>query len=283
MKKIIIDLLVLFKIHLFFSFLNQKNKLSIIYYHDVDLASFTKHINYIKKKYNIIDLHTLINFLNDKKIKLPNYPILITFDDGHAGNYKLLNVFKQFNVRPIIFLTSNIIGTNKRFWFNIPFSDGDNKESLKKMKDSDRIQLINKKYLNHLTSEIPNALSIDQILEMNEYVDFQSHTCNHPCLPCTTDVVSNQEIAGSKKQIEEILGNEVISIAYPNGDFTKREIENCMKSGYKMAFATTYGFINSKSNPYTLCRLSTNDTNDFNEFILRVSGVWGFLKKIKLF
>ena len=49
--------------------------------------------------------------------QLPPFPMVITFDDGHAGNYKLLPIFQTYNIPATIYVTSGLTGTNRHFWW----------------------------------------------------------------------------------------------------------------------------------------------------------------------
>lgn len=254
-----------------------------MYYHDVSKENFKWQIEYLKAHYNIIDLKTFRDFLNGNKINLPDYSLLITFDDGHIGNYQLLETIKVNKINPVIFLTSSIIGTNKAFWFKIPFENSRIKDNLKVIKDIDRREILEKSYSHFLNKNLPEALSYDQINEMSDFVTFQSHTMDHPCLPNTNDTIAEYEISKSKDIIEGLISKPVYAFAYPNGDYCDRDIKLLIKHGYKLAFAVAKGgFVRKNTNPYIIPRLSTNDTNNYGEFILRTTGVWHLLKKVKI-
>ena len=81
-----------------------------------------------------------------------------------------------------IFLTSGIIGTNKAFWWNHNHSKYNNEE-LKKIPDSERIKVLKESNFDE-DKELAQreALSLDEIHQMNEIVDFQSHSVTHPIL-----------------------------------------------------------------------------------------------------
>jgi len=280
-KYFLINLIKMMGIPILFKFFFQKYKITILYYHNIDERSFKRHLLYIKNHYNIIDLSSLYDFLTNNDINMPNYAVLITFDDGHIGNYKLLDIFKAHNVKPVIFLTAGLIGTHSAFWFNLPFNNKSEKENLKQMPDKKRRDYINEKFKEFTAPQDSQALSIEMVREMSPFVDFQSHTVDHPCLPKCTDEEALYQIESSKKRIEDIVGKPVISIAYPNGDFSIRDIQLVKKAGYKIGFSSKPGFNHRNSDLYSLKRLSINDTDNYNEFILRISGVWAFFKKFK--
>ncbi len=280
-KYFLINVIKMMGIPILFRFFLQKHKITILYYHNIDERSFKRHLQYIQKHYKIIDLRSLYDFLTNNDINMPNYAVLITFDDGHIGNYKLLDIFKSHHIKPVIFLTAGLIGTQSAFWFNLPFNNKSEKENLKQMPDKKRRDYINEKFKKFNAPQDSQALSIEMVREMSPFVDFQSHTVDHPCLPKCTEEEARYQIESSKKRIEEIVGKPVISIAYPNGDFSSRDIQLVKKAGYKIGFSSKLGFNHRSSDLYSLKRLSINDTDNYNEFILRISGVWAFLKKFE--
>jgi peptidoglycan/xylan/chitin deacetylase (PgdA/CDA1 family) len=282
MKKVILRLLILLNIPGISRFMFQRRSISVIYYHDIDSESFDTHLRFLKKKYNVIDRKTLQEYLDKRINKLPKYSLLITFDDGHIGNYSLLNSFIKYDVKPIIFLTSALIDSSNAYWFNLPFKNLSVKDELKKVTDTERRAYLEMEFDENILHPGPQSLTKDMLLAMIPYVDFQSHTVDHPCLPNCSSEESQNQILKSKSDIEAITGAPVVAIAYPNGDFTIREIEICKNAGYTMGFASSSGFVHRKSNPFTINRLSINDTKNFNEFVLRVTGVWSFLKRMKI-
>ena len=281
MKSILLKWLNFLKVPYLFRFLFQKNSITILYYHDVEKETFKEHVLFLKKLYNIIDLEILCNYLYNQRKKIPKYSLLITFDDGHIGNYNLLEIFKKSGIRPTIFLTSGVIDTLTPFWFKIPYIDPAEKAMLKLVSDFDRREYLNSEYEKMSKPSLPQALTKAMIEKMLPYVDFQSHTIDHPCLPNCSKEEASFQIYNSKSMVEDLTGSPVIAIAYPNGDFSLREIDICKKAGYTLGFASKSGFVNKKSNPLAINRLSVNDAKDINEFILRSTGVWSILKKVK--
>lgn len=259
----------------------QKNNVSILMFHDVDVDAAEKSFSYLVNRYTIISLNTFIEAYYKKDFsKIPPKSVIITFDDGHIGNYKLLPIVKKYNIPITIFLCSGIINTNRHFWF-MTDQDKYDVQKLKGKKTKERLELLSTVgFHNEKEYETPQALSIDQIEEMKDYVNFQSHTVYHPILTMCTDNESKNEILFSKEQLESTYKLTINSIAYPNGDYSEREISYVKQSGYKCAVTTEQGFNSLQSDIFKLKRFSVNDTKDLNEFIVKSSGVWGMLKKI---
>jgi len=275
LKKIFILISNLSGLPFLFRKIKGKNKVRVLFYHDPKPELFEKHLLLIMKKYHIIPLNQYV----EGQCDLPPYPVIITFDDGHAGNYKLFPVLKKYGVPVTIFLAMNIIGTNRRLWYS--GLDTMKKETLKQKPDEERLsELSAMGYDDSLEFESGDGLSKEQISEMKEIVDFQSHTITHPILPRCSNTKSKHEIMQSKKNVEALTEQECYAIAFPNGDYTEREIEFAKLSGYKTVLSCDFGFNPSHTPPFHVKRISIPDNCSVSELPLRVSGLWGALKSI---
>lgn len=272
MKKIIFKLLVLIRLHVFFREIIQKNKVSILLFHELDLHNAKKCFLYLKENYSLISLSDYILYRQNKK-SLPPKSLIITFDDGCVSNYNLLPLFVEMNIVPTIFLCSEIVGTKRRFWFKHPQAK-DFVRKFKGLKNSNRLDLL-KNYGFHqdLEFEEISALSLNHIEEMRPYVDFQAHTKYHPILPNCLEEEAFEEICGSKASLYSSLNLNINAFAYPNGDYSDREIEIVKQCGYTCAVTTKPGFNDFRTNLFELKRLDPNDTTDFNEFLVKTSGI----------
>lgn len=259
----------------------QRNRVTILLFHDISPEDADNIFGYLSRKYNIISLKNFIKALDRKDPSLiPQKALIITFDDGHKGNYRLLPIIKKYGVPITIFLCSGIIGTNRHFWFKHTPS-GHSVEKLKKIPNKERLYLLKEEGFEQ-TKEFPSrqALSIEEIEKMKGRVDFQSHTMFHPCLPRCTHLEAKKEIFDSKYKLEHELQLNIFAISYPNGDYSDRDIRLCKDAGYKCGVTVDDGFNTIMTDPFKLKRLSLNDTNDLNELIVKSSGLWMFLKKV---
>lgn len=278
MKKLLVNLFWFLRFHEIARLLFQKNKTTIIYYHDIEATLFDKHLTYLKCKYNVISLEDYVKNRVKPNLK---YRLVITFDDGHVNNHALLEVLKKHQIPCTIFLVSNLINTNKHFWFKWEKLDSQVKNELKKIANSERIKRLYEEFGFDENKEQPvtHALRISQIMEMSPWVSFQSHTHTHPCLNRCTPYESKFEIEQSKNHIEELLKNDVFSLAFPNGDYERKEIEHAKHAGYTCVL-TSKGYYNSFNfHEFELKRLSVNDFSTIKELALRASGVYLFMKK----
>ncbi len=89
-------------------------------FHDIDQDSSRSTFKFLFENYNIISLEQFIRAHNTRNKKMiPSKAIIITFDDGHINNYKLLPLLQDTKIPITIFLTAGIVGTNRHFWFKI--------------------------------------------------------------------------------------------------------------------------------------------------------------------
>jgi peptidoglycan/xylan/chitin deacetylase (PgdA/CDA1 family) len=259
----------------------QRKRATILLFHDITVETAEQTFKYLTKKYNLISLDDYLNFRLQKSFnKLPSKVAIITFDDGFKQNYELLPIIEKYSIPVTIFLCAGLVNTNRHFWFeenNSPYPFGilekkGNEEKLKILAKSGFEQ--EKEYQN------PQVLSKKQIIEMKETVSFQSHGLFHPCLPNCSDGVSRDEIARSKQILENEYGLEINAFAYPNGDYSQREIKYLKEAGYTCALTVDFGFNTSSTNPFRLKRICVNDADDFNELIVKASGIWNILPGI---
>ncbi len=79
----------------------------------------------------------------------------------------------------------------------------------------------------------------DQLIELDKegLVTICSQTRTHPAdLRTLSNLRLDQEMAGSKRVLEQKLGHSVLYLAYPNGKFDDRVAHAAQKAGYAMAF-----------------------------------------------
>jgi peptidoglycan/xylan/chitin deacetylase (PgdA/CDA1 family) len=258
-----------------FRFINRK-KVLIIVYHNPSPELFEKHIIYLIKHYNIVSLSDFID--NQKNISdcLPDYSIIITIDDGHRNNYHLLPVIKKYNIPVTIYLTSEIVTTNRKFWWFVP-KDTVEISHLKKLSNSDKDQFLLKKYGFKQTDEFPEnervALNHAEILEMRDYVDFQCHTSFHPILTRCNESEFENELLNSKTNLSKLLNKDVTHLSYPNGSYNSEIVERLKSFGYKSARTTKLGLNTAETNPFVLKIIGVSEKEMKHRFELDLLGI----------
>ena len=255
----------------------QRNKVTILLFHNIEAQQFQNVIYYFYQTYNIISLDYFYKCVLLKQT-LPYKSIIITFDDGHKNNYNLLEIVKERKIPVTIFLCSGIVNSFRHFWF-IDVKSSKVKGKLKTISNNERILELKERFsfTNKKEYTERQALNQNELEEMKKYFDFQSHTIFHPILPRCDDNEALKEIEYSKKQLETLLNRRLSYFSYPNGSYCERDIKLVKKTGYLCAVTVDYGFNSINSDLFILKRLSVNDSEDINEIIVKSSGLWGLL------
>ncbi len=255
----------------------QKNKVTIVLYHGISAELFERHVQYYKKAYNLISLE---QYLQSRKIKsvLPPKSLVITFDDGYKRNYPLLNVVNKYDVPITIFLCSEVVNTQRSFWFDAPFPPGD-MEKLSKMSNTAKLSYLRQFGFDE-TKELAerSVLNKKEVLEMSSRINFQAHTRFHPFLPNCDDAMAKKEIFECKSKLENDFGFRINVFAYPNGDYCERDLQLVKEAGYEAALTTMPFYNTEDTDLHQLKRLNIPDAADVNEAAVKASGLWTFLR-----
>ena len=254
----------------------QKQRVTVILFHNTQPELFEKHIQCLQKRFNIISLQQYLKAYYNNSIKtLPPKSLVITFDDGHVGNYKLLPVLKKYGVPVTIFLCSSIINTNRHYWFREAAKHRLDQEKLKVMPDDERLQKLSEiQFTEEKEYSQRQALNADEISEMKQAVDFQSHTNFHVILPFCSDDKAQKEIFESKTDLEKEHDLSINTISYPNGDYSDRDINFAKQAGYVCGITVDCGFNSEKTDMFKIKRMNINDDATIDEVIVKASALW---------
>lgn len=171
-----------------------------------------------------IALSHVVRCLN-QGITLPSHSFAVTFDDGYQSVYEhAFPVLHENNMTATVFL---MIGDASA--------------------RSDRLQM----------HEARTMLSWHEIREMRQAgIEFGAHTLTHPHLPYLPPEEIEREMRESKEVIEQHIGSEVDSFAYPFGmhDSLCRALA---AQHFSCACTDRLGLVHPKSDPFALERVDT--------------------------
>lgn len=260
--------------------LHQRNKVTILCYHDPASAMMARHLGWLSKRYNLISLEAYLAWRQGNISELPLHALVITLDDGHAGNAKLVEVFRHHGVKPTIFLCSDIVGTHRHYWWQDVASES-RRQQLKRLPDVARLEALQETGFDE-TREYADrrALSSDEIGVMRETVDFQAHTRLHPVLPMCGELRAHDEISGCKRILAEQFGLATWAFAYPNGDYCDRDVGFVKEAGFGCALTIDAGFNDAKTDMFRLKRILIPDNAGLDELAVKASGFWSFLMRL---
>jgi peptidoglycan/xylan/chitin deacetylase (PgdA/CDA1 family) len=151
----------------------------------------------------------------DGKKALPVKPVVLTFDDGYEDFYT--------DVLPI--LRKNDVKATAYIISGV----------------------INK----------PNYMTEAQIREVNEsgLVEIGAHTVDHPNLESLLPDEAKKEIVESKTMLENKFGIDVVSFAYPYGNYNDAIASFVKNAGYTNAVTTRGGITVNQQSRFTLFRI----------------------------
>lgn len=254
-----------------------------IYFHDPSKPLFSKCIKWLNQQgLFFIDLNTLHDIASGK-MPFPKGAVVLTVDDGWKSNKaNIVELAHQQNIPVAIFVTTEpVLAGNGYWWSYVKLANkagylSTNPEQVKLMENKSRLELLAK--LKDRFCVGREAMTVDEIqeVEKNGRVMIGSHTITHPILPKCTDEEVFMEISHSKKQLENMLLHDIKGFAYPNGDFTEREINMVERAGYELAFTTKPAYLTAENikEKYVLPRFEVLKDVSFAENICRMSGVW---------
>ena len=77
--------------------LAQRQRVTILVYHKPSPEAADCHFEALRRRYNIISLVDYLSYRTNAHNHLPPKPLIVTFDDGHRGNYALKRVREARN------------------------------------------------------------------------------------------------------------------------------------------------------------------------------------------
>lgn len=177
--------------------------------------TFIKQVETLRNAgYTFVTASELIDIL-DGKIRLPQRPVAITFDDGYRDFYTdVFPILKKYNVKVTAYIVSG-------------FLDKPNYMFTPQLKEVARSGL----------------------------VEIGAHTVHHYSLRGLNPQVAKYEIEESKKELEKLLGIPIVSFAYPDGSFDDQAIKLVKEAGFKSAVTAIHGFEINRENKYSIYRI----------------------------
>jgi len=207
---------------------------AILTYHSLDNSSsvlstapllFAKHMHLLyEQQVSVLSLSEVGQLT--REAVLPPFSVVITFDDGFESVYEYaMPVLLQYGFPATIFLVTDYCNKTNA-WPSQP---------------------------QHVTRR--PLLSWSAIKEMSGAgVTFGSHTRTHPDLRHVSKHQEIEEIVGSKKALEDVIGRSVETFAYPYGVWRK-STKQLVQEHFRLACTTTPNFVTAASDSFALERL----------------------------
>jgi poly-beta-1,6-N-acetyl-D-glucosamine N-deacetylase len=223
--------------------LNTKCIISL-YFHKPSKDEFESCIRWLKKKgfrfLSAFDIERIIK----EEMPFPKGGVLLTVDDGWQSNVtNVVDVANRYEVPVTIFVATTPVEEGPYWWSYIQLAKGMmitrfSKKALKEMSEEVRLGI-----MQELKKKIfpgRDAMTVDQVksISASPYITIGSHSQTHPILINCHEKQVYEELKISRQKLEAWTGKEVACFAYPNGDYSRREIQMLKSLNYRLAFSS---------------------------------------------
>jgi peptidoglycan/xylan/chitin deacetylase (PgdA/CDA1 family) len=194
--------------------------------------TFAAHMAYVHEhQYTPLTVTQLARALSDRRICLPNRPVVITFDDGLADFYTgALPILRQHGFVATLYVTSGLVGRTSRG-------------------------------LYPRGHDAQPMLSWDQLATIQASgIECGAHSVSHPQLDLLSRRAARDEIVHCKEALEQRLGREVATFAYPHGYYSANVRRLVQEAGYSSACAVKHALSATTDDPFALARIIVPDT-----------------------
>lgn len=258
-----------------------------------DAATFATQMDLVRSLFNVFSLRDAAARLRDGS--LPRRAACITFDDGYRNNRDVAAPILAARGMPATFFIATGYLNGGRMWNDTiiesvrrapaaldlrhlglglhELTDWEARTKavalllgkLKYLPAAERLSTADA-IAGVVGRELPRDLMMSdaQVREMAAMgMEIGAHTVSHPILAGIADGDARQEIVDSKRRLEEIIGDEVSTFAYPNGkpgrDYSAQHPEMVRAAGFRAAVSTAWGCGAGGIDPYQLPRLAPWD------------------------
>ncbi len=186
-------------------------------------AHFDEQMQYLTD--NGYQALTVSQFIDRRQLDLPDRPVVVTFDDGFDNFYTTaLPILHRYGLTATLYLATAYMGGTSR-------------------------------WLAHDGGGDLRMLTWDQVREAcSAGIEIGGHTATHVPLTQVSEDEARREIAGCKQHIEDQIGQQVRSFAYPYGFFSGAVKTLVQAAGYESACAVLYNMSSPTDDAFALAR-----------------------------
>lgn len=207
--------------------------------------AFVQHLELINaSERTALTVSQLLDAL-EGRAKLPQRPLLITFDDGFADFAEAASMLVARDLPCTLYVTTGALRGRGPRW--APRGG----------------------------TVLPPApmLNWSQLAELAEQgVEIGAHTHTHPQLDVLRRAVAAEEIRQCKHLLEEVLGQEVPSFAYPHGFHSAAVRRSVREAGYTSACAVMNALSSDADSIFSLARLMVRTDTTREEIAAWLAG-----------
>ena len=219
----------------------KKQNIPILMYHSISSCAsskfrpctvspetFNEHLSYLDRcHYTPLTVTQFVQAMAREGDGLPPHPVILTFDDGYTDFYtKALPALRRHGFTATLYVATAFVGGTSC-------------------------------WLQHMGEGKRPMLTWEQLAEISASgIECAAHTHTHRPLDMLPLSVVRDEIVRSKELLEEHLGQQVSSFAYPFGCYSARVRQIVRAAGYASACAVKGALSSLHDDPYALARLA---------------------------
>jgi peptidoglycan/xylan/chitin deacetylase (PgdA/CDA1 family) len=278
----------------------------------MDAARFDALCGWLRSLFNVVPLTEAVARLQSGT--LPARALAITFDDGYADNHDLaLPILQRHGLTATFFIATGFLDGG-RMWNDTiiesfrttPSTKLDLRDLLgaesavyrlentmarraalddvigrvKYLPVPQRLALVGR-IAERARARLPDDLMLTstQLVALRRAgMQIGAHTMTHPILATLDRQAASAEIAGSKRFLENLLGEPITLFAYPNGkpgeDYHAESVAAVRSAGFDAAVSTTRGAADRSTDPFQLPRFMPWDRTRARFGVRMISNLW---------
>jgi peptidoglycan/xylan/chitin deacetylase (PgdA/CDA1 family) len=246
-----------------------------VVYHDPTPTVLSAHLEYLSRVARIVSLPELWNSFGRSPLAV------VTIDDGVVGNLKLKDVCQKRGVRPMLYLCTGTIRVGGGFWWQVVDTE-EKAEALKKLQNGARREALRQLGFEQDRKKVPReAVSVHELCSMLEWSDLGAHTRFHPILTRCEDRECEEEISQSRHELLSFIGLPLEHFAYPNGDYSDREVRLVKDSGFGSARTCNPGWNRYESDRFRLKAVVIDDNASVSKFAVQLTAIPALIRGLK--
>jgi peptidoglycan/xylan/chitin deacetylase (PgdA/CDA1 family) len=227
--------------------LPEKQNIPILMYHSISEHAtpkfkqfvlpprlFEEHMRYLQQhRYTPITVTQFVASQSNTGVKLPERPVILTFDDGFADFYDTaFPILRRYGFPATLYVATSFVNGTSR-------------------------------WLHHEGEADRPMLTWEQLSEISANgIECGGHSHTHPQLDTLSLADASREIVQSTRLLEDHLGQHIFSFAYPFGYHTAPICQQVRKAGCTSACAVKHAMSSVTANPLALARLMVRSDTD---------------------
>jgi len=235
---------------------SEKKKVPILMYHSisehaspkykpfaVSPALFAEHMDYLHQlAYTPITVTQFINARVKGSSALPERPVILTFDDGFADFFTgAFPTLLRYGFPATLYVTTAFVNGTSR-------------------------------WLQREGEAARPMLTWDQLTEISAAgIECGGHSHRHPQLDTLPLAQAQDEIVHCKKLLEDHLGQEVSTYAYPYGYHSAAIKRLVLQAGYTSACTVKNEMSSEATDPFALVRLTVSPGTNLDALVTLLS------------